>query len=406
MPAGPRTRANNAYGVTDDNPLTAGATVFNSTQLILLPAVIPVSHAVVVLDPKRVFGQPEIVVVTSHAGLATTATITRGTYGTIAREHPMGTAWAHVALDEDYTEILTSISRPTDPYVGQSIYEIDTQSHRHYTGAIWDSAPPVGTLLPFLGSTAPVGYLLADGAAVSRTGVTADLFSVISTIYGVGDGVTTFNLPNLNGRAPVGRDAAQAEFDVLGEVGGVKTVAITQAQLAQHVHGITDVQHNHGENSHNHSQNNHSHGTSEGAHDHALTGGNHAHALDGDYGSRFVATFAGVHNNQLARGDAIGGVQHTHGGGPGIDADFGGGEVSFTDIDHENILSPGDGGSALDSQPASTGLSVSGNIAGIIAATATNISSLSGISSTLNSGTNEAHNNLQPYLTVNFIVKI
>lgn len=125
MPVGPRIRANNVYGTVSDNPLLIGAVSFTSLGLSLLPA-ISGQHAVIVLDPKRVFGEPEIVVVTSHLAMGTTATITRGTYGTAAREHPQGTAWAHVPVDEDYTEIVTSGTRPTDPYAGQMIFETDT----------------------------------------------------------------------------------------------------------------------------------------------------------------------------------------------------------------------------------------------------------------------------------------
>lgn len=59
---------------------------------------------------------------------------------------------------------------------------------------------PVGTILAFAGNGAiPDGYLLCDGADVSRTDY-ADLFAAIDTIYGDGDGSTTFNLPNLIGR--------------------------------------------------------------------------------------------------------------------------------------------------------------------------------------------------------------
>ena len=125
MPSGPRIRANNVYGITSDAPLTAASSTFNSVSLPLLPPVIS-AHAVIVFDPKRVFGDPEIVVVTIHTAASTVATILRGQYGTSAREHPQGTAWAHVPVDEDWTEILTSTTRPSDPYRGQSIFEYDT----------------------------------------------------------------------------------------------------------------------------------------------------------------------------------------------------------------------------------------------------------------------------------------
>ena len=50
---------------------------------------------------------------------------------------------------------------------------------------------------------------------------------MIGTTYGVGDGSTTFNLPNLKGKVPFGRDAGQTEFDTLGETGGAKSVTET-----------------------------------------------------------------------------------------------------------------------------------------------------------------------------------
>jgi microcystin-dependent protein len=57
---------------------------------------------------------------------------------------------------------------------------------------------PPGAVIMYAGSSAPTGYLLCDGSAVSRTTFAA-LFAVISTVYGVGDGSTTFNVPNTKG---------------------------------------------------------------------------------------------------------------------------------------------------------------------------------------------------------------
>ena len=58
---------------------------------------------------------------------------------------------------------------------------------------------PTGSIIPFAGSNIPAGYLLCNGVAVSRTSY-AGLFGVISTLYGTGDGTTTFNLPDLRDR--------------------------------------------------------------------------------------------------------------------------------------------------------------------------------------------------------------
>lgn len=60
-----------------------------------------------------------------------------------------------------------------------------------------------GMIFPYAGSSAPTGFLLCDGSAISRT-TYAGLFAVISTTYGVGDGSTTFNIPDLRGSMIVG----------------------------------------------------------------------------------------------------------------------------------------------------------------------------------------------------------
>lgn len=99
---------------------------------------------------------------------------------------------------------------------------------------------PIGIILPFSDNTIPEGYLLCDGSAISRT-TYADLFSVIGTTYGEGDGTTTFNLPNLKGRVPIGKDEADTDFDVLGETGGEKTHTLTVNEMPSHIHSMNSV---------------------------------------------------------------------------------------------------------------------------------------------------------------------
>ena len=94
---------------------------------------------------------------------------------------------------------------------------------------------PVGAIVPYGGSAAPTGFLLCNDQAVSRTTYSA-LFTVISDNYGVGDGSTTFNVPDLRGSVPVGLDAGT--FSTLGATGGEETHVITEAELAAHVHTI------------------------------------------------------------------------------------------------------------------------------------------------------------------------
>jgi microcystin-dependent protein len=73
------------------------------------------------------------------------------------------------------------------------------------------SALPAGMVIDYAGSAAPSGYLLCDGSAVSRA-TYATLFGVVGTDYGVGDGATTFNVPDLRGRVAVGRDNMGTNF--------------------------------------------------------------------------------------------------------------------------------------------------------------------------------------------------
>jgi microcystin-dependent protein len=118
----------------------------------------------------------------------------------------------------------------------------------------------VGAIKPWGKSTAPAGYVLCDGTAISRTDY-ADLFAVIGTTYGVGNGSSTFNVPDLQGKMPQGYDGGSS-YDMAG-TGGANTVTVavtnnqgvsftnnqavtvtgsidntslTEAQLASHMH--------------------------------------------------------------------------------------------------------------------------------------------------------------------------
>ncbi|NLW14834.1 MAG: tail fiber protein [Erysipelothrix sp.] len=84
---------------------------------------------------------------------------------------------------------------------------------------------PVGLISMYSGTTAPTGWLICDGSAISRT-TYATLFGVIGTTYGSGDGSTTFNLPNLKGKVPVGLNSSDTDFDTIGETGGGKQTII------------------------------------------------------------------------------------------------------------------------------------------------------------------------------------
>lgn len=93
-----------------------------------------------------------------------------------------------------------------------------------------------GTIQMWPTVSAPSGYLLCDGTAVSRT-TYATLFGVVGTTFGTGDGSTTFNLPNYQDRMPIGKGTIATAVGITG--------GSTDAIVVSHTHSITDPGHLH-----------------------------------------------------------------------------------------------------------------------------------------------------------------
>src|SRR6056300_1846284 len=106
---------------------------------------------------------------------------------------------------------------------------------------------PTATIVPWSDAAVPSGFLECDGSAVSRSTYSA-LFAIIGETYGVGDGATTFNVPDLQDNVPVGKSGTKT----LASTGGANTVTSTGnvggstanatlsiAQLASHNHNST-----------------------------------------------------------------------------------------------------------------------------------------------------------------------
>lgn len=140
--------------------------------------------------------------------------------------------------------------------------------------------------------SAPAGWLLCDGAPVSRSAYSA-LFAAIGTLYGPGDGTTTFNVPDYTGRFILGADADHPQ----GSSGGTNQVAIGVANLPAHSHSI-----------------NHDHGaattSSAGAHDHATSSSVDDTITDSGHFRR-AGTSGSVANRNLIINDGSGAHTHT-----------------------------------------------------------------------------------------------
>jgi len=97
---------------------------------------------------------------------------------------------------------------------------------------------PVGAVIPSAPVAAPAGWLLCDGSAISRT-TYARLYAALGVVYGAGDGVTTFNLPDLRGRTPIGAGAGPSlTTRAPGDKGGAETHQLTVGEIPEHDHKL------------------------------------------------------------------------------------------------------------------------------------------------------------------------
>jgi microcystin-dependent protein len=244
-------------------------------------------------------------------------------------------------LDTDET---SDVPVPIGGTAGQVLAKIDAVNYN--TQWINQVVAPAGVISQFAGSAAPIGYLLCEGQSLSTTSY-PDLFTVLGYTYG-GSG-SSFNIPNLKGRIPVGRDTAQTEFDALGEAGGEKAVTLAASQLPAHSHPNT-------------------------LSSNTVAAAGHTHSHVSPWGLNSGSMIGLGPQNPSMNNMGLGSYQFggsIQGQSPSIN--FGGGNIAY------EVWS----------------VTSSGNSANTTV----------GITNANNTGGGGAHNNLQPYVVVNYIIK-
>lgn len=152
-----------------------------------------------------------------------------------------------VELDDEFVAIAAAISSKSDvgnatltgtptaptPSAGDNSTKIATTA---FVATAIAGSILTGEVKMWPTTAAPTGYVLCNGAAISRT-LYSSLFALIGTTYGSGDGSTTFNVPNFTDRMPIGAGSLYGH----GATGGSK-----DAVVVSHTHGVTDAGHTHG----------------------------------------------------------------------------------------------------------------------------------------------------------------
>jgi len=266
--------ARNYKSIAEPKALTADASS-SATQITLNNVTgLPSPPYVLVINPDTVKEEAVLVTVDQAGVTSPTLKITRAIEtGATAQDHTTGHVVKHMIVGSDLqlahdhidntsahdatggvvgltkTQTLTNktINLTSNTLTGTTAQFNTALSDADFaTTALLEARVPVGAVNMWVTGTAPSGWLLCQGQAVSRT-TYSGLFSVLGTTYGAGDSSTTFNLPDLRGRVPMGAgtgrnvaDSADLTARTLGaKISDAETHTLTSTEIPAHSHPNT-----------------------------------------------------------------------------------------------------------------------------------------------------------------------
>lgn len=224
----------------------------------------------------------------------------------VVATEPIESAWGNAIRDRTVQRYATASERtsanPT-PNAGELSYRADAGELEYFHAAAWRAILPVGVVLPYSGASAPPGFLLCNGAAVSRSTYAAlnGLYSGMSYPFGNGNGTSTFNVPDLRQRYPMGVAASGTGSTIGAEFGDINhnhsSGSLTTGSAGAHTHSNPNTSE---AGSHNHllgpapgilTGGSHSHGSGSLG---TGSAGSHSHTTGGPSASTFIPQGGGT----------------------------------------------------------------------------------------------------------------
>lgn len=238
--------------------------------------------------------------------------------------------------------------------------------------SLYSMLPPVGSIMPYAGTGAPLGWLLCDGTGYLAT-TYPSLYNVLGSAYNTSTGLSEppagyFRVPNLKARMPVGVNSEITAFNTRGKSGGSTTVTITVAQLPSHKHANTAAL---------------TSGTvsiTDPGHGHTITDPGHGHTINDHTHTNQVTTIipAGTHAHNNV-------TDYVSAGTNGASTSPTVASISTT---------------SLSANSNTTGVAVVSNTTGVTGSVGTGITVTN-----VDTGSGNAVDNMSPYLVLNYIIK-